>query len=577
MRLILIQQSKGHASGGRQKLLRFAISSQPIASIILEGLSTSLGRNEGGHTLRLFAKSGRSKTIWAIPKGWNSDTGTTGPETISYVTDVPICLELLRRAKRDRWFIISNGRFAAQPNSELLNKVLASCSADIIGVNVRPELLAYREKVVLTSDGKLVGFRRFHSDSAEPAPFPDDWPHYTFVKNTVVEDILGYCGLPADFSTLVERCRSNTLTLRSFDIAGLALDLETEDGLLDFCRARLGYSSLRCSNGELVDGKKGPITARCEDVCQDARFSGKVLLGNNVHIGEKVIIVGPTIIGDDVRIGQGAAINSSIIGPGVHVPRNQCLQNRIVKGRRCNWKRPARSVTNNSKRICFPNFDLSPEKRAVHSYRVWPRLSYARCFKRIADCLFAIIVLILFAPVMPFIALAIKLTSPGPVFYKDKRQGLHGKEFSCLKFRSMTSGADKIQDKLRTHSEVDGPQFKIEDDPRISAVGRFLRDTYIDEIPQFFNVLLGQMSVIGPRPSPEGENTMCPPWRDARLSVRPGITGLWQICRTRRPLKDFQEWISYDIKYVRDLSLKLDLWICWQTVKKLVKNFIGQF
>jgi lipopolysaccharide/colanic/teichoic acid biosynthesis glycosyltransferase len=130
---------------------------------------------------------------------------------------------------------------------------------------------------------------------------------------------------------------------------------------------------------------------------------------------------------------------------------------------------------------------------------------------------------------------------------------------------------------LRIASQVDGPQFKMEDDPRISLVGRFLRETYIDEIPQFFNVLLGQMSVVGPRPSPESENTLCPFWRDARLSVRPGITGLWQVHRTRQPMRDFQEWIHYDIEYVRNLSLLMDLRICWQTTKKMLGSFINQF
>jgi lipopolysaccharide/colanic/teichoic acid biosynthesis glycosyltransferase len=141
----------------------------------------------------------------------------------------------------------------------------------------------------------------------------------------------------------------------------------------------------------------------------------------------------------------------------------------------------------------------------------------------------------------------------------------------------MLVGADKMQDKLRVLNQADGPQFKLADDPRLDAVGRFLRDTYIDEVPQFFNVLFGQMSLVGPRPSPESENTLCPPWRDARLSVRPGMTGLWQVCRTRQPMKDFQEWIHYDIKYVRDLTLRMDLWICCQTAKKMVKNFIRQF
>jgi lipopolysaccharide/colanic/teichoic acid biosynthesis glycosyltransferase len=197
--------------------------------------------------------------------------------------------------------------------------------------------------------------------------------------------------------------------------------------------------------------------------------------------------------------------------------------------------------------------------------------------KRLADIVGAVLVMILFAPIVPFIAAALKINSPGPLFFKSKRQGLHGKEFYCIKFRTMVIGADKMQDQLRIINQMDGPQFKIDDDPRVSSVGRFLRDTFIDEIPQFFNVLMGQMSIVGPRPSPESENTLCPPWRDARLSVRPGITGLWQTCRTRQPSQDFQEWIYYDIKYVKKLSLKLDLWICWETAKQMSRKFINQF
>jgi lipopolysaccharide/colanic/teichoic acid biosynthesis glycosyltransferase len=146
-----------------------------------------------------------------------------------------------------------------------------------------------------------------------------------------------------------------------------------------------------------------------------------------------------------------------------------------------------------------------------------------------------------------------------------------------MKFRTMRVGAADIQDKLRFVSEVDGPQFKMADDPRISTVGWFLRETYLDEIPQFFNVLCGQMSVVGPRPSPEAENTLCPSWRDARLSVRPGITGLWQVNRTRRPFRDFQEWIYYDTQYVEQLSPRMDLWICWRTFTRMLSNFAAQF
>jgi lipopolysaccharide/colanic/teichoic acid biosynthesis glycosyltransferase len=301
-------------------------------------------------------------------------------------------------------------------------------------------------------------------------------------------------------------------------------------------------------------------------ISEDARLIGKVLLGKNIHIGSKAVIIGPTFIGNDVRIQDGAVINSSIIAPGVCVPANQLVQGRIIRGTKINWQRPVRHKSRGK---------MSQDSHCP--YRTWPGISYAQCFKRIADFFAAAMVLILFAPVLILVALAIKLTSPGPVFYRDRRQGLHGKEFNCLKFRTMILGADKIQDILRIVSQVDGPQFKIADDPRINTVGWFLRETYIDEIPQFFNVLFGQMSIVGPRPSPKSENTLCPFWRDARLSVRPGITGLWQIYRTRQPMKDFQEWIHYDIEYVRNLSLRMDLSICWKTAMKLLGNFLDQF
>ena len=449
----------------------------------------------------------------------------------------------------------------------MLYKVLDSVRADdVVAINVEPELLGKRDKVRLTAEGKMAGVHRLYSDSAKPVLVSNDWPHHIFIKTNVLGQVAPDRDLPQSFSDFIKKCRANVLTLRAINIGGIALDLETEEGMLNFCLTKL--SEIRNSRFRIQNSKM---------ISPSSRLVGKVLLGKNVRIGPKAIVVGPTIIGDNVRIGSSAVINSSIIGSGVCVPQNQLVQNRIIKGPQCNGKRLSRSNSNNSKQICYPQLDLNHQQRANENYRIWPRFSYTGCFKRIADIVAAITVLILFAPVLLIIALVVKLTSRGSVFFKDVRLGLHGKSFGFLKFRSMLVGADKIQDMLRIVSQVDGPQFKMEDDPRISAIGRFLRDTYIDEIPQFLNVLLGQMSVVGPRPSPESENTLCPSWRDARLSVRPGITGLWQVCRTRQPMKDFQEWIHYDTKYVRDLSLKMDLWICWQTFKKLVRNFVKQF
>lgn len=548
-------------------LLSFAVSSEPIASVVFDGLRKD------------FRMNGDTDVVVAVPKKWAIEPSVTSPRIECYGEKIALFTEHLRPTKRNLWFVISNGRFATHIDGDLLDKVLTRIEADVVAVNVTPDLLAHHEKVLLTAQGKVAGFRRQYSDSAEPAPFPTDWPHHIFLKTDVVNQILTDHTLPVAFSKFINICSSNSMTVRCINMGGTALDLGIEKGLLSVIATGLNSSVKNHHNAnnkyqqELLDRDGVQISP-------SARLFGKVLFGQNVSISQNAIVAGPSIICNDVKIANGAVIRTSIIGPGVSVPRNHIIQNRVLRGHSpkrkivCLGSYPQRRQKHRRQNA---NSIMSLEKSCSNNFRTWPKFSYAGCLKRIADVVAAVIVLILFAPIIPLIALVIKLTSPGPVFFKDKRQGLHGKAFECIKFRTMLVGADKIQDKLRIVSQVDGPQFKMTDDPRLSTVGRFLRNTYIDEIPQFFNVLFGQMSVVGPRPSPESENTLCPSWRDARLSVRPGITGLWQVCRTRQPMKDFQEWIHYDTRYVRDLSLWMDLWICLQTTRKLVKNFVSQF
>jgi len=200
---------------------------------------------------------------------------------------------------------------------------------------------------------------------------------------------------------------------------------------------------------------------------------------------------------------------------------------------------------------------------------------FDRASKRLFDAAFAILAILFTLPLYPFIMLAIWFEDGRPFFFSHRRETLGGREFPCVKFRSMRKDAEKMKDALRAKNQADGPQFFMEKDPRLTRVGAFLRRYNLDELPQFFNVLAGQMSVVGPRPSPHSENQFCPPWREARLSVRPGITGLWQIKRTRRDGTDFQEWIKYDIEYVEKRTFWLDLNIIFRTFSVMLGKVSG--
>ena len=207
---------------------------------------------------------------------------------------------------------------------------------------------------------------------------------------------------------------------------------------------------------------------------------------------------------------------------------------------------------------------------AAHAFAP-PRRFYG-LLKRAFDILFSLAALCLTLPLYVPIAIAIAIEDGWPILFIHRRETLRGKEFPCVKFRSMRRDAEQIKDQIRTHNEADGPQFFMARDPRLTKTGRFIRKFRLDELPQFFNVLVGHMSVVGPRPSPFKENQYCPAWREIRLSVRPGITGLWQVMRTRAPGADFQEWIRYDIEYVENAGWKLDLLIIWKTIVSVLRG-----
>jgi len=187
-----------------------------------------------------------------------------------------------------------------------------------------------------------------------------------------------------------------------------------------------------------------------------------------------------------------------------------------------------------------------------------------RLLKRSLDLSVAIVGLVLTLPLFPVIAVLVKLDSKGSVFFAQKRVGRHGCLFTCYKFRSMVADAENQKVKLAALNEASGPAFKIRQDPRITAIGSFLRRSSFDEMPQLFNVLLGQMSVVGPRPQIPTEVELYEPWHRARLAVKPGITCLWQI--SGRSHVGFDEWMRLDLEYIRRRSLRTDLFILLRTL-----------
>jgi len=199
-----------------------------------------------------------------------------------------------------------------------------------------------------------------------------------------------------------------------------------------------------------------------------------------------------------------------------------------------------------------------------------PESAYLRFGKRALDVVGATLALVIGAPVLILAAVAIKLESRGPVLYRSTRIGRGGRPFTFIKLRSMVHDADSKRQDLSHLNQADGPVFKIFADPRVTRVGRWLRRSSIDEMPQLFHVLSGEMSLVGPRPPLSEEVRQYEPWQLHRLDVRPGLTCLWQI--SGRSRIGFDEWMRLDLEYIRNQSLLLDLKILLRTIPAVLSR-----
>jgi lipopolysaccharide/colanic/teichoic acid biosynthesis glycosyltransferase len=376
----------------------------------------------------------------------------------------------------------------------------------------------YHERMVAGADGELIGFRReyrggqallarvFLTRNRELASMwqQSNSPHDAWLR---LRDTTPRCDRTVGSASAGVYDRHDDEQVMEF-IHRLVRDWKKPD--MTIHRPLRNVSSVWADRESIID--------------PTVRFVGPVWIGAGRKLSEGSTVIGPAVLWDDPH----------------HRPRIELLR----------WD------------------EIQPAGQVSRPIRPRRRSSISRGSKRAFDLVMSVIGIALTLPLYPLVMLAIWLEDGRPFFFAHRRETRYGREFPCIKFRSMKKDAEDTKGRLRQVNQADGPHFFIEYDPRLTRVGRFLRKTNIDELPQLFNVLLGQMSLVGPRPSPYSENQFCPAWREARLSVRPGITGLWQVARTRQSGLDFQEWIKFDIEYVENVNWKIDLIILWRTIWK---------
>lgn len=204
---------------------------------------------------------------------------------------------------------------------------------------------------------------------------------------------------------------------------------------------------------------------------------------------------------------------------------------------------------------------------ALFQDRAEPKMVYY-FFKRIMDVICSLSGLMFLMPIFCIVGILIKLESKGPVFFAQERVGKNGEGFKMYKFRSMVVNAEELKEKLHGKNEMSGPMFKMKNDPRVTRIGKFIRKTSIDELPQLFNVLKGEMSLVGPRPSLPKEVVKFDDWMMERLDVKPGLTCYWQV--SGRNDIDFEDWMQLDIRYVQQQSLLIDIKLVIKTFSVLI-------
>lgn len=461
----------------------------------------------------------------------------------------------LSRYEPSDWLLIADSRQVPARETDF-GELLRGLADDTRSVRHLVQLettsVGTQEFVQFDAEGEVCRIQRYYDGIT--------WPFTGAIVSSLlpVASTLRRGGKELPFSSLSDLRTAlavGGVSSRDVPFTGGVFDLDDEAGLLAL-NELLILKSVRDRPAK-ADGDP-PRGVGCR-IHRSARIHGPAVIHDNVTIEAGAVVLGPAVLGARSVVGSRSVVAQCLVAPDTVVAPNTTQRHRLLLG----------SADRDSTGLDGENALRTERSGSPLTLLGERRRSIYPAVKRGLEATIVLLSLIVLSPLLALIAILVKLDSRGPIFFSDKREGKDGRTFHCLKFRTMVDGADTRQRALYIENQVDGPQFKLEKDPRLTRLGRRLRPTSLDELPQLFNVLGGQMSLVGPRPSPFRENQMCIPWRDARLSVRPGITGLWQVCRHDRASGDFHQWIYYDLLYVQLMSPWLDVKILVATVLTL--------
>ena len=463
-------------------------------------------------------------------------------------------------------FMVAHGGIVVDGDIRALLATHREARAAMTIGGVRPFTYpSYIEEILRDENGRVVGFQAPHRSERERTHL---YPCGLYVLEPECLDEIPEARYFDVKEQLIPGLASRALTVVSHEMDGYWREIHflsdyfqlNMDVLLGHVRTPLAPSGKH--PGETIE-RRGRVT-----VDETARLAGPIVLGADCEVEAGAQLFGPCVVGEGSCVRSGAVVSNSVLLAGAEVGSGAYVHDAIL-----------------AEKVSVPPEErvlgvaVLPHGRRPLRQEACPLLPpgvdgpgiWHRRAKRAVDVAVSAVGLVLAAPLMAFVAVMVKLTSRGPIIFRDYRCTIGGRRFPMFKFRTMVENADKLKAELMTCNESDGPMFKMSEDPRLTPVGGILRKTSLDELPQLANVLRGEMSLVGPRPLSMQEMHLHRAWRDRRLTVLPGLTGLWQATPDN---KNFHTWISADMAYVRDMSLWQDLWIVIRTFFTIVRNFV---